>query len=307
MRLRAVPFHAFRAEVLALYQPPSRRSSTRAKMRQVLDEFATICRTTKDLDPVAISNWIAAHPERAAATHRTLLSSLRAACSYGVYKHYLSSPFSFRPLDKWIPQDELEESEPFRRYRTAAEIASLLLRSDQEAREGPWEAARLRAALYCWCFTGAGNKEILGLRVADVDLARSIITVRSHARRRLKTGARAAVLPIAPPLAEVLTGWIPLTGCEWLFPHRFRTGPWLHGPAGCKALDQVKQLGVRAGVPELTILALRHSVATLAEGWGIGELMLQRILRHARRQTQRHYRHQDIQQLLEAAAKITYR
>jgi integrase len=305
--VHAVPFERFQAEVLALYQPPCRRAATRAKVRQVLGEFAATCKSTRDLDPARIADWMAAHPERSAATRRSLLSSLRAACSYGVFKHYLSSPFDFRSLDAWIPKDEIEEPEQFRRYRSAAEIGRVLRRADQEAQDGRWEAQRLRAAIYCWSYTGAGNREILGLRITDLDLGARVITVRSHPRRRLKTGARAAILPIAPPLVDVLAGWTPLPGCEWLFPHSRRTGPWLHGPAGCKALDQVKQLGERAGVPELTILALRHSVATLAEGWGIGELMLQRILRHARRQTQRHYRHQDIQQLLEAAAKITYR
>jgi integrase len=114
------------------------------------------------------------------------------------------------------------------------------------------------------------------------------------------------VLPIAWPLAEVLAGWLPHTGCEWLFPHKYRTGPWLNGSVNSKALDCVKQLGERAQVPGLTILALRHTVATLSPGWGWGELILQRVLRHSNRKTQRHYLHLDLPQLHDAAAKIRY-
>jgi integrase len=304
---RTASFPRLRAEVLALYAPPARRPATRAKIRQVLDELGPLCKRASDLQPATIARWLADHPNRSAATHRSLLSALRAICSYGVYQGYLrKSPFEFRSLGQWLPADEIEESEQFRRHRSAAEVRRVLAQADAEAIAGPWKAQRLRAAIYCWAYTGAGNREILGLRVGDVDLVDRAITVRSHPRRRLKTGARAAILPIATPLLAVLETWIPLAGCEWLFPHSRRTGPWLHGVMGHKALDQVKQLGARAGVDGLTILDLRHTVGTLAEGWGIGELMLQRILRHARRQTQRHYRHHDLAQLHEAAAKISY-
>jgi integrase len=305
-KLSPVPFRQFHAEVLRLYQPPARRPATRAKIRQVLDEFKKICKTTSDLDPAKIADWMAAHPDRAAATHRSLLSAFRAACSYGEYKKYLENPFAFRRLVDWLPDDELDESEEFSRHRSAEEIALVLRLADVEAATGDWEAVRLRAAIYTWAYTGAGNKEVLGLRTADVDLPKNIITFRSHARRRLKTGARAAIASIAPPLAEVLAPYLPHTGCEWLFPHKYLTGPWLHGSVGSKPLDQVKQLGERAGVPGLTILSLRHTVGTLAEGWDIGELMLQRILRHSRRKTQRSYRHLDLRQLHDAAAKIRY-
>jgi integrase len=302
-----ISFQQFRTEVLKLYQPPARRPATRAKIRQVLDEFAILCKSPADLDPTKIADWMAEHPHRSAATHRSLLSALRAVCSYGAYRRCMENPFQFRPLEKWLPSDELEvDDAQFPRHRSAAEIRHVLEQADKEALAGSWEARRLRAAIYCWAYTGAGNREVLGLRVDDCDLEAGILTVRSHSRRRLKARARAAKLPIARPLALVLAEWIPLTGSEWLFPHRYRTGPWLNGPRGRKALDRVKQLGERAGVKNLTILAIRHTVATLSEGWGIGELMLQRLLRHSRRTTQLHYRHHDLRQLAEAAEKIRY-
>jgi integrase len=300
-----VSFAQFSAEVLTLYDPPVRRKSTRAKVRQVLAELGAQCVSTADLTPAAVSRWLSAHPERRAATHRGLLSTLRAACGYGAFQDYLVSPFAFRRLAQWLPADELVELEPFRRHRSAAEVAALLDQADAEA--SSWKGRRMRALVYCYAFTGAGKTEVLGLRVADVDLAAGIISVRSHPIRRLKTGARAARLPIAAPLAAVLESWMPETGSEWLFPHCELSGPWFHGRPGYRPLDQVKALGRRAGVDDLTILSLRHTIGTLAEGWGIGELMLQRLLRHSRAATQKHYRHEDLDQLRRAAGQITYR
>jgi integrase len=308
-QFRPVPFARLRREVLQLYRSPSRRSTTRAKIRQVLDEFTPLCRSSSDLDPGAISDWLALHPERTAATHRSLLSSLRAICRYGRWKGYMANPFEFRPFNEWLPADEVEQAEEFSRHRTADEIRRVLRRADKEAKGRDWQALRLRAAVYCWAFTGAGSREILGLRLADVDLERRIIAVRSHHRRRLKTGARAARLAIPRRSLPVLVDWVARvrpTGSDWLFPHLYLSGPWLHGPRGRKALDQVRQLGERAGVAGLTILAFRHTVGTLSEGWRIGELGLQRLLRHSLRKTQRAYRHHDAAQLHGEAAKIRY-
>ena len=182
----------------------------------------------------------------------------------------------------------------------------MLHQADLEALTGDWHASRLRAAVYCWAYTGAGLLEVLGLRRCDVDLAARTIHVRSHPRRRLKTGHRAARLPIAGPLADVLESWMPRCECEWLLPGSRREGPWSQSGPGYRPTDRVKQLGERAGVEGLTVLAFRHTFATLSEDWGIGELMLQRILRHSRPRTQKHYRHHDAESLSRAASKVHF-
>jgi integrase len=301
-----VPFSDFMDEVLRLYRPPMRRPATYHKTRQVLGEFRKLCATTADLTPLAVADWLADGPVRAAATSESLLRHLQAACAYGVTKSYLVSPFDFRSISQWLPADELEEAEDFRAHRSADEIRQVLAQADLEAQGGSWEALRLRAAIYSWAYTGAGKLEVLGLRHRDVDLGTRVITIRTHPRRRLKTGPRAARLPIAWPLAEVLAGWLPHAPGEWIFPHKRFSGPWFWGRPGHKPLDQVKALGRRAGVDKLTILAFRHTVGTLSEDWGIGELMLQRILRHSTRKTQRHYRHEDVELLHRAAERIHY-
>jgi integrase len=294
-----------------------RRKGTYTKTRQVLKEFGAHCPTTASMSPLAIADWIAAHPHRAPATIDSLLRHLSAVCTYGASRGYMSDPFDFRTVSSWLPEGEAEgESEEFSRHRSAAEVRAVLAQADSEALGRDWRACRLRAAVYCWAYTGAGKTEILGLRVKDIDLDKGLLSIRSHRGRKLKRGARAAALPIVPPLRRVLGPWLDRTDCDWpaspsddrqyAFPHSYLNGPWFYGGPGRRPIDQVKALGERAGVPHLTILSFRHTLATLAEGWGIGELMLQRLLRHARRRTQQTYRHPDLEQMRDAAEKIDF-
>jgi integrase len=308
--LRPVPWGRFADEVLRLYAPPMRRRGTRDKTRQVLREFGAHCPTTAELTELAIADWIAAHAHRAAATVDGLLRHLSAICTYGAHRGYLRDPFDFRTVSSWLPEDELD-AEPFRRHRTAEEVRRVLALADDEARLGPWEARRLRAAVYLLAYTGAGKAEVLGLRMADLDPAAATLSIRSHTRRRLKRGARAAVLPLAPPAAEALAGWLPevlarFPGCAFAFPHKRGDGPWLQGRPGHRPLDQVRALGERAGVAGLTIVAFRHTTATLLEAAGVSELIIQRILRHARRETQLWYRNPDLPAMREAVGRLRF-
>ncbi len=238
------------------------------------------------------------------ATVESYLRSLRAACTYAIASgHLRTSPFSFRSPRQWVDWDVPELPPP---VHSAAQIARVLELADLEAQGGDWRAARLRAVVYAFAFTGARRRELLGLAVADVDLSHGVIDIRPNGRRSLKTRASAASLPIAAPLAAVLASWLPRCGSTHCFPGVRRVGPWLEGPVGGKALDQIKALGQRAGVPGLTIASFRHSFASCSEAWGLGELELQRWLRHSSPATQRHYRHPLEGVLRDAAAKVHY-
>jgi integrase len=299
-----IAWNQFTTEVLALYTPPIRRIATFRKMRQALEEFSAVCPTTADLGPATIARWVVLHQSRRPESNLSLLRTLRAACTYGMLCHYLeANPFDWRSPTAWIDWDVEELPPP---VHSGEEVDRVLTVADAEAQAGCWRAARLRAVVYAFAFTGARRRELLGLAVADVDLVAGTITIRTNRRRGLKTRKSAARLPIAAELGNVLAEWIPLTGSEWLFPGVRRKAPWLEGPHGDKALDQVKALGLRAGVPGLTIQSFRHTFASLSEGWGIGELALQRILRHTRIRTQRAYRHELPAVLREAAAKIHF-
>ena len=148
---------------------------------------------------------------------------------------------------------------------------------------------------------------MLGLQRADLDLGGAMIWIRPNARRPLKTARSQDVVPIAAELGAVLASWVPQieAGCPWLFPGWHGTGPWLGGMARYRPVDQLGQLGRRAGVEGLTFQSLRHSWATLAEDWGLSELVVLRILRHSP-EVGRRYRHRDVEVLHRAASKIRF-
>jgi integrase len=294
----------FEQEVLALYMAPIRRPATLGKVRQVLVEFGRICPAPSELTPATVAGWIAGHPGRRPATVDSLLRAFRSACNYAVERGWLrSNPLEFRHPSAWVDWDVPELPPP---VHTAAEIASVLAKADSEAYTGRWRDLRLRAVVYAFAYTGARKQEIMGLRRNNVDLASGVISIEANQRRKLKTRHAGAHLPIPGPLHEVLAAWIPRVGCDWLFPGTTRIGPWLGGPFGGKVLDEVKALGLRAGVPNLTIASFRHTFASLSERWGIGELMLQRLLRHSRVRTQRVYRHEMPEVLVQAGERVHY-
>lgn len=307
----SVAYSRFAAEVLALYSPPFRRAGTRTKMAQALAEFGSSkgLRRTSDITPVLISQWILAHQDRKPITNHSVMRSFRSACAYAKKMGYIkTSPFEYRPPSDWIPVEPDDSPDPVDKHHSAEEIARVLQLVDRDAAGGSWDAGRLQALIYVYAYTGMRKREALGLRKQDVDLERRVITIRSHSRRRLKTKASGAPIAIADDLAEVLARWLPRTGCEWVFPQKRLTGPWNSGTPGSKPLDRVKDAGMRAGVPGLTIASFRHTIGTLAEGWGIGELELMRWLRHTKTSTQTWYRkHADRDTLQATAKKISFK
>lgn len=302
----SVPFSVFSGEVLSLYQSPIRRVSTFRKMRQVLGEFAAICPGTADLSPAVVARWVADHAGRRAATVRTLLSTLRAACRYGEFRGYLRSPFSVRRLSAWVPR--ADDEEPVGPRLSAGDVGRVLALADLEALGGGWEARRLRVVVYLAAFTGARASEVLGLRVEDLDLVAGVLRITPNARRSLKTAASRRAVPIAGALRAVLEPWAGRADrvSDWLVPHTELDGPWLHGPAGGKAYQRVKALGERAGVPGATLLAFRHAFASAADEAGIGVRALQGLLGHSSPATQWHYRHADLGSLRRAVELVRF-
>lgn len=309
----AITFPRFEAELLALYQPPLRKPATLAKIRQILGEIRSLTgiKKTADLKPPAVAAWLETYREgRRIATLLSHLRTFRTICRYAVHQSYLkSNPFDWRSPCQWLQVDEgapREDTDGFDRHLTTAEALRILAQADREASEGSWESGRLQALIYTFAFTGMRKMEVLGMRADDISLDDRIVHIRANPRRKLKTRGSAAPLAIAEPLADVLARWLPRIGCEWAFPGLRREGPWLTGGPGTRPLDQVQALGKRAGVAGLTMLSFRHTIGTLAEGWGLGELELQRWLRHTRRRTQDAYRKPDLDNLRGTARKITF-
>jgi integrase len=309
----ACEYAIFADAVRALYRPPIRRKSTFAKVDQVLREFAPLCATTEAIGVLSIASWIALHAPRAPLTRLSLLRAFRSACRAGVALGLLEAdPFAFRGPRQWFAAGALAPPER-KRHHAASDIGRVLALADRECELAAelshpveWRARRLRALAYLAAYTGARRNELLGARVADVDPRSRLLWLRPNAARPLKTASSAAPLPIADPAALVLARWVVRCDSEWLFPGSRRRTPWLGGLPGYRPGDCLKALGERAGVEGFTFQSLRHSWATLAEGWGLGELEVQRILRHARPQTQLHYRHPDLDQMRAAVDRIRF-
>lgn len=304
-------YDAFAGAVLGLYCAPIRRPATRRKLAQVLAEFAGLVETTDELTPAAVAAWLAAHPGRSARTSYSLLRTFRSAIRAGMALGLVGrDPFAFRAPRAWFPAGALEADRP-RKHHAAASIRRVLDLADAEAAApgapgARWRAGRLRTLTWTAAYTGARRNEILGLRIEDVDPVAGVVRIRPNDARPLKTARSAAELPLAAPAAERIRRWIPQAGSEWLFPQWRARGPWLSGLHGYRAGDQLVALGERAGVEGLTFQSLRHSFATLAESWGLGELMVQRILRHSRPQTQLHYRHHDLDLMRDAVGRVRF-
>ena len=325
-----IPFAEFRAELLALYEPPLRAKGTYDKMRQAVDIAGEFIGdgTTADLTPALVARFVGSRPpELSPNTTAALLRSLRTACSYAKARGYVrNSPFDARR--EWVRASRPRR----RRHHGREEIARVLdlLRLDiHRRRPGAerWRARRIYALAATVAYTGCRKMEAIRLRVEDLDIPGRIIMITPHGDQRLKTLAAEQPVPMAAPLAAILADWLahleeesrltptappparadrPAPGSGWLFPGVERLGPWTGGPPGEKALDQLKAAGRRAGVEGFTFLSLRHSWATHAEFWGFSPAMIQRVLRHTTAQTQQHYRHADAANLRAIAGAIDF-
>lgn len=308
--MRPVSITRFRAEIDTLYSPPRRAKATRKQIAQVLREFAELpgVKRTSDLNPATIARWMDAHPGRTVVRTKSLLATFRAACKYAVSQNYISSnPFDFWKPNEWIRDDAEDRPRSSRpvRHKSAADLGRVLDQADREAVRG-WEQRRLQALVYTYAFTGMRAGEAMHLYVSEIDLNARVLQIAAKPGWRPKTLKSAKPIPIAPPLAEVLSNWLPHTGSTWAFPTRKLDRPWTTGGPGYRPLDAVKELGRRAGVEGLTILGFRKSIGTLAKAMGISQLERKDLLRHTSVETGDYYDEDDLDLLKATIAKIHY-
>jgi integrase len=291
--VRAIPYGRFAAEVMEVYR--GRRPATREKMRQALAEFGAVqgVKKTSDLRPVVIARWLAAHPARRPATADSLLRAFASAIAIAIESGYLAISPIGRRRSRWVQVPPPGATE---RHRSPDEIKRFLDRLDAEAAAGGFIEGRTRAAGYLFAFTGLRKMEGLGLRWIDVELDQSLVHIRPHAGRPLKTATAEASLWIHPTLAPILDQWRAFVRrSPWVFPNMTGRGLgyWHGGPPGDKPLDRIKAAARRAGVDGLTILTFRKTIGTYAGAWGLTPHELQRWLRHAGLGPQRYYREYD--------------
>lgn len=307
----SVPFSRIVSEVASAYAPELRQPATLCKINQVLTEMQGVgLKRSGDVTTGLVARWIAAYPERKPITALALLRSFRAVCSLLKANRWIvADPFEYRKPTAWIPLGAAleDENDDDGKARTAEEIRALLALLDKEAESGDWKAHRLRALVYTYAFTGMRKKEALRLHRDDVDGVNKTIVIRSRDSNRLKNRRSRRQLVMPAPLAEVMRPWLARCGSEWIFPGVTLKQPWTGGPPGHKPLDQIKAAGDRCGVHNLTIHAFRHTLATLSEEWGWGEMELQRWLGHGSTRTSKFYRHRSKAALEASAAKVGFK
>jgi integrase len=138
-------------------------------------------------------------------------------------------------------------------------------------------------------------------------LAEGLVCVRKNRRRNLKTRESAAFLPMPPLLWRLAEVWKLKCGGSWMVPATDVSKPWQHGGPGSRALDQIRDLGARAGVAGVNLRIWRPTVATLLEGAGATDEQIQRILRHTTPLTAaQHYRKRDVPAMRSHVSKINY-
>ena len=93
------------AELDEINGPAIAAPMTATKMRQALRELEALGVTTTDeLTVLTVARYIASRPTgQSPYTLKSMLSTLRTACSYAEASGYLRvSPFKFRKLSKWV-------------------------------------------------------------------------------------------------------------------------------------------------------------------------------------------------------------
>jgi integrase len=310
----AIAIDRFERELLDIHAAKEHAPSTLRQVRQVLREFRAVgVERTDQLTSAAIARWKSAHPGRTPVTAASHLRCLRAICARARKEGRLEvNPFDVDRLEGWVRPDAPTARPPRRWSITPDQVRRVLETADREALAGDWTAGRLRAYIWTLLLLGMRPGELQRLEVADVDPRDRTVTIRPKPVPvwgrpdrwwRPKTAGSAATIPLGDRLAAVLAGWIPRTGCRWLFPGLKRRGPWTSGGPGVRPLDHVRALGDRAGV-ELWQKSGRKSVGTNARGAGLTGLERKGLFRHADLATGELYDEQSVDGLRPAAAKV---
>lgn len=301
-----MPWPRFASEVQSLYVPPLRAKTTCGKIRQTLGLIAGLgVRTTADLTPGLVARFLVLDTSLSPATIRGRLGYLRAICTYAHTMQYVRvNPLSVRK--DWLRGLELPEAEDERPdHLSLGQVAELL--AEARRLSASWKGGRAYALTALVAYCGLRKTEALTRRWEDLDLGARILRIKPRSGWRLKTAASVQPVPMPRALVPILEAWSPRCGGSgWLFPAKRGDVPWTSGALGKRPLDALQAIGRGAGIERVTFNMLRHSWATHAEAWGLGELLVQRVLRHTTVRTQRLYRHADLENLAAAVADISY-
>jgi len=314
----AVPFGRLMAELKEIYGPGLAAPMTWGKVRGVLTEVKALgVLSTDELTLPLVARYISSRPpSQSPYTLWSVLSSLRAVCSYAESMGYVRiSPFRIKKLAKWCRRPSTQQ-EPHLSRDDIRRVLDLMRRDIDERTEwAQWRARRGFVVASIIAYAALRKTECLRLYVSDCDLPGRVIHVVP--RTRLKTDAASAPVPLADALVPIIEAWLShrldgppgviVPDCVWLIPNANRLTPWLHGPPGGRALNVLQNAAERAGVKGMSFQALRVAWATHAEYFGLGPALIQRVLRHtSTRTSETYYRRADLPNLIEKVAGMTF-
>ncbi len=134
------------------------------------------------------------------------------------------------------------------------------------------------AALRFLMFTGWREQEALTLAWADVDLGRGFATLTD-------TKSRKSVRTLSAPAKELLAGQVRVEGSPYVFP----------GRDPMKPLREIQRLWyaarAKAGLGDVRLHDLRHSVASFAGGRGYSLFLIGKLLGHRDQRSTERYAH----------------
>ena len=298
----ALPFQAFRSELLDLYRPPLRERKTFDRMSRVTAILGEIGPETTDDFTVPLFRKFVDLRKSEVRVNTVIgeLSYLRAACAYACQCGYLErNPFDHGRLR--IRREPPKGTS----HHSIQEIRRVLLFLGSRKSLG-FEHRRLHSLVSTVAYTGIRAGEAYHLEREDIRLEDRILVVSG--RRRLKTDRSADPVPMASELVEVMAEWLGTHDSKWCFPNLKRTGPWASGRVGVRPVDRLKAAAAMVGVEDMTFQSLRHSWATHGETrWGLSREEIKRVLRHTNPFTsQLYYCHADVPNLQRIGDRVSY-
>jgi integrase len=244
-----------RDEILSSHYKQSPRSTidvVRLVVRLAM-EHAGITRFS-DLDDRGVNRFL-----RALDKHYAHVSPRTRAGYISIFKGFCRKVHDLGRIPSMPKFPALPRNEEFANVREtprlSTEIADLLLER-LEAGAGTWKGHRLYALIATMMFTGLLRNESFRVRVEDVDLETGALRVPR--REQFAKSIRRPVVRMGAKLTKVLEAWLPLTGCEWVFPGEQGKGPWAFtGKEQYCAAYAIRAAGEAVGFQRLSPAVLR--------------------------------------------------
>jgi integrase len=215
---------------------------------------------------------------------------------------------SRRKRQKERQREELAgKKEMHYRYEEIKAILALATKEAAEASDAEhWHKRRLRALVYFVAYTGCRFSEAVHLEWKDIDFDKGIAWLYFKVENDLKTEGSQAPFGLPDRVIEVLKEWQKDQTCSWVFPNE-RKKPWKAGGKAYRPFDQLKALGERAGVKGANFKRFRHSLSTHGkQRFGMTTEQVRAQLRHTTEETQKHYTHDDQENLRRAVKKVDF-